>query len=250
MMARVPEMKKLIYVGIFVVGLLIIHPSSYGQLKQDYEYSSEVIWGINKNTNGGLIGGFMLKFGRERSEGLFESYGIELSNVKHPKEQRTQTNSGSTYIWGKQNYLYAIRLQYGREKILFKKAPQQGVQINAILAAGPTIGLLTPYYVAVASQNSQETVTVPFDPNLHSSQRVIIGTGGIFQGLGESSVKIGANVKTSLSFEFGTYKRHVTGFEVGFMLEAYTEEIVIMPNTDNRSIFPSAFVTLFYGARK
>lgn len=236
-------------IGLVTLLLFSISPFSTAQIKQEYDYSSEVIWGINKNTNGGLIGGFILKYGREINNGFFETFGVELSNVKHPKEQRTQTANGSTFIWGKQNYLYAIRFQYGREKILFKKAPQQGVQINAHLSVGPTVGLVTPYYISVAL-GPFESRSVPFDPVIHQNQRNIIGTGRLFQGLGESDIKIGANLKSALIFEFGTFKRNVTGFEVGFMLEGFTEEIIIVPQADNRAIFPSAFITLFYGSRR
>ena len=150
-------------IGLVTLLLFSISLFSTAQIKQEYDYSSEVIWGINKNTNGGLIGGFILKYGREINNGFFETFGVELSNVKHPKEQRTQTANGSTFIWGKQNYLYAIRFQYGREKILFKKAPQQGVQINAHLSVGPTVGLVTPYYISVAL-GPFESRSVPFDP--------------------------------------------------------------------------------------
>ncbi len=242
-------MGKFKYVGLVTLLLVLFSQFSFGQIKQEYDYSSEIIWGINKNTNGGLIGGFILKYGREINEGFFETFGVELSNVKHPKEQRTQTANGSTFIWGKQNYLYTVRLQYGREKILFKKAPQQGVQINALLSVGPTIGLVAPYYISVAL-GPFESQSVPFDPDIHKSQRNIIGTGRLFQGLGEADFKLGANLKAGLNFEFGTFKRNVTGFEVGFMLEAFTEEIVIVPEAENRSVFPSAFITLFYGSRK
>ena len=242
-------MEKFKYIGLVTLLFTLYSQLSSAQIKQEYDYTSEVIWGINKNTNGGLIGGFILKHGREINNGLFEIFGVELSNVKHPKEQRTQTANGSTFIWGKQNYLYTVRLQYGREKILFKKAPQQGVQINAHLTLGPTIGLVTPYYISEAL-GPFESRSVPFDPDVHVNQRNIIGTGRLFQGLGEADVKIGANLKSALIFEFGTFKRNVTGFEVGFMLEAFTEEIVIVPQADNRAIFPSAFITLFYGSRK
>jgi len=34
------------------------------------------------------------------------------------------------------------------------------------------------------------------------------------------------------------------------MIEAFTKEVVLMPNAENRSIFPNAFITLFYGSRK
>ena len=89
---------------------------------EDYDYNREIIWGINKNSNGGLIGGIMGRFSRSRGENYYETYGLELSNVKHPSESRYVGAQGQTFIYGKSNYLYAIRLSYGREKLLFKKA--------------------------------------------------------------------------------------------------------------------------------
>lgn len=222
---------------------------------EEYDYTSELVWGINKNTNGGLIGGIMVKYSSAITPRMFQSFALELSNVKHPREVRYINRfNGNAYIWGKQNYLYSIRPQYGRELILFKKAPQQGVQISAILAGGPTIGLVAPYYVEYdfSSNGGVGFVTdvQPFDPRVHINQDDVLGTGGILQGLDESEVEIGFNIKTSLSFEFGTFKNNVSGFEVGFMLEAFPEEIVIIPTAENRKVFSSAFITLLFGTRK
>lgn len=214
---------------------------------EDYEYTREFIWGINKNTNGGLIGGIVFKYSQALKPTLFQSYGIELVNVKHPKEVRRHTYNGNSYIHAKENYLYSVRLQYGREKILFKKAPQQGVQVTGILAAGPTIGVVAPYYIQVYVDNFT-TITVPNKPN--QNQGDIAGTGGIFQGIEDSKIKLGANIKASVSFEFGTFKNSVTGFEAGFLLEAFPEEIMIIPGAKNNKIFTSAFLTILFGTRR
>jgi hypothetical protein len=166
-------------------------------------------------------------------------------NVKNPKENRISNPlNGNSFIWGKENYLYSIRLQYGREQVLFKKAAFQGLQIHAILAGGPSIGLVAPYYI----QNSQG-VNEPFDPEKHINYMNILGTGNILQGLGESQVKFGLNLKPALSFEFGAFKSNVSGIELGFVFEGFTEEIILVPNTDNDQFFTSFFVTLFYGRR-
>ena len=171
--------------------------------------------------------------------------------MKSPFEVRySSINTGNFFIWDKQNYLYAIRAQYGRDLVLFRKAPQQGVQIIAMLAAGPSIGLIAPYYVEVESNNPPAfTENVPYDPGVHSFEN-IWGTGRIFQGIQDSNIAIGANIKTGLSFEFGTFKSNVTGFEVGFLVDAYTQRIPLVSGADDRSVFPTAFITLFYGSRK
>jgi hypothetical protein len=60
--------------------------------------------------------------------------------------------------------------------------------------------------------------------------------------------KPGINFKTALHFEFGS-KKSSTAIEVGFLAEAFTKKIIIMPTAENSSIFTSAFITLFYGRK-
>ncbi|MEX2336251.1 MAG: hypothetical protein WD555_03165 [Fulvivirga sp.] len=222
------------------------------QLEAD-SYDREFIWGINKNTAGGLIGGFVIRSSKRISNHLYQSFGVEVVNVKHPLEVRRNSRlTGNLFIFGKSNYLYAIRAQYGREMVLFRKAPQQGVEVKAIFAVGPSLGVLAPYYIDYnvdQSSPSANTKKEQYDPNKHSYER-ILGTGNIMQGIQESELKLGANLKAALSFELGTMKSHVTGFEVGFLVDAYTEKIILMPTAENESIFPTAFITLFYGKRR
>lgn len=215
----------------------------------NYEYDKEYLFGLNKNTNGGLIGGVVFKSGTRLDDTNFAFWGIELSNVKNPKEVRYNTVLGNSYIFGKSNYLYAIRPHYGREIILFKKAPNQGVQVSALAAAGPTIGLIAPYYIEYAV-NRVETVTEQYDPEVHQSRFNILGTGQLFEGLGQSDVAFGATLKAALMFEFGVFRSSATGLEVGYMVEGYTKEIPLIPTTENNQLFQSAYFTFFYGFRK
>ena len=67
----------------------------------NYEYDREYLLGINKNTNGGMIGGFALKVGSRIDDSQFAYFGLELANVKHPKEVRYTTVTGNNYIFGK-----------------------------------------------------------------------------------------------------------------------------------------------------
>jgi hypothetical protein len=235
---------------IFFTGLLLFFITFTGFAQVDdeeYDYSTEFIWGINKNTNGGLIGGFFARYGTRVNDRVFQTFGVELLNVKHPKEMRYPSYTGNTYIWGKTHYLYAIRPQYGRDILLFKKAPQQGVQINYSIAAGPTVGIHAPYYIEISKDGGVQRVH--YDPALHD-QVSILGTGGLFQGIGESNLLLGAHLRTAISFEFGTFQNNVTGLEFGFSAEVFPNEVILMPKADNRSFFTAAFVTLFYGSRR
>lgn len=220
------------------------------QTQDSYEYTTEFTWGINKNTFGGLIGGLMFKKAYKISDRVLQTYGLEIMNVKHPQEQRQHSQStGNFFIYGKSNYLYALRFQYGRDMILFKKAPQQGVEIKAVFAVGPSLGVVAPYYVETGGDaGGIVTLRRQYDPSIRMEE--IYGPGRLFEGLGESKLALGANAKAAMNFELGTIKSQVTGFEAGFLLDAYTSKIELVPTAKNYSVFPVLFFTLFYGGRK
>lgn len=228
----------------------VIAVPAIAQTQDSYDYQSEFTWGINKNTSGGLIGGFVFKKARKLNDRVLETYGLEIMNLKHPLEQRRNSQStGNFFIYGKSNYLYPVRLQYGRDLILFKKAPQQGVEIKAVFAAGPSIGVVAPYYVEKAADaGGMVTIRKQYDPSIRPEE--IYGPGRLFEGLGESKIVPGLNVKAALNFELGTIKSQVTGFEAGFLIDAYSKKIELMPSAKNYSVFPILFFTLFYGGRK
>jgi len=228
--------------------------SAVAQTKDSYDYNSEFTWGINKNTSGGLIGGFVFKKARKLSDRMLETYGLEIMNVKHPQEVRRIAGTGNPFIYGKSNYLYAFRLQYGRDFILFKKAPQQGVEIKLVTALGPSIGVVAPYYIqrgADPNGGSFDTVNEQYNPkNPDDTFDNIYGTGNLFEGIGQSKIQMGGNGKIGFNFEMGATKSQVTGFEAGFLVDAYLHKVILMPSTYNRAVFPTLYFTLFYGSRK
>jgi len=244
-------MQRLDRLSLITIGLVFFASTLSAQTQDSYEYGSEFTWGINKNTSGGLIGGLVFKKARKlKNDRVLETFGLELINIKHPQEvRRNSVQTGNLFIYGKSNYLYAIRLQYGRDFILFKKAPQQGVEIKGVFAVGPTIGVVAPYYVEYYPEGGGGfTVRAPYQPGINVDY--IAGTGRLFEGLGESKITPGANFKAALNFELGTLKSQVTGFEAGFLLDAYVKTIEMVPSAKNYSVFPTLFITLFYGNRK
>jgi len=227
--------------------------SAHAQWDEDPEdYSTEFIYGVNKNTAGGLIGGFYFKYSRKAAERQYQTFGIELMNVKSPLESRTGTFIGNSFIFGKLNYLYAIRLQYGRDLVLFKKASQQGVEIKAVSAIGPSIGVIAPYYIEYDRSPGQGFIISSrerYDPEIHS-RGAILGPGRIFQGLGESELAMGLNLKLGLSFELGSMKSNVMGLEIGGLLDMYGRDIELMSGDPQpQSVFPTAYLSLFFGSR-
>ena len=221
------------------------------QSRDSYDYNSEFIWGINKNSSSGLIGGLVLKRSKKVNDKTLQTYGLEIVNIRHPQEQRKSAQGGNFFIYGKSNYLYALRLQYGRDFILFQKAPQQGVEIKAVFSAGPTIGIVAPYYIERGVDGSSGLLTVKeqYDPKKHNFDD-ITGNAGPFYGLNESKIHMGGNLKAALNFETGVMKSQVTGFEVGFLLDAYFKKVIIVPTAPNKAVYPTIFLTIFYGTSR
>jgi hypothetical protein len=245
---RPTRMKKLNLILILLFFFFSLESRAQREDAGNYEYDKEYTFGVNKNTNGGLIGGFVFKAGTRIDDTQFSFWAVELSNVKNPKEVRHTNNLGNSFIFGKSNYLYSIRPQYGREIILFRKAPNQGVQVSALAAVGPSFGLIAPYIIEVPV-NRVETVRKQFDPATDQFFD-ILGTGRLLEGLGQSEFAIGANLKAALSFEFGVFRSNVTGLELGYMLEGFTKEIPLIPTAENRQLFQSVYFTFFYGFRQ
>lgn len=235
---------------ILTVCLILLAASAttgLAQVQDGYDYETEFTWGVNKNTSGGLIGGFIFKKSFKMSERMLQSFGLEIMNVRHSQEVRFSSVYGNYFTFGKKNYLYSIRMQYGRDFILFKKAPQQGVEIKAVFAVGPSIGFEAPYYVEYSVSNTV-SVRQPYDENM--TKEKILGPGRIFQGLGESKIVPGLNFKAALNFELGIFKSQVTGFEAGILVDSYARKIDMMAKAKNQAVFPTLFLTVFFGNRK
>lgn len=214
---------------------------------QDFEedYGKEFTWGINKNTNSGVIAGLTFKLGRYLKEDVYSSYGLEIVNVRHPNEfKRPAPSSGTLYIWGKENFLYSIRLQYGRETIRYRKAPQQGVQISTIVSGGPTLGIVSPYYLLYEGSYQKYE-----DIKDNISINAVQGAGKLFQGVPESKLVPGVNAKAGLIFEFGTFRDNVAGLELGVSAELFPKQIIIIPAQKNRALFTALYVNMFWGNR-
>ena len=138
---------------VWLAGLLLCLAPALAQAQDEDDetstsYEREFNYGVNFNTNGGLIGGVAFKYAWERKPGWYNRVYLEVVNLKHPKEFRVRSLI-STYIPSKYEYLFAIRPSFGQEYVLFSKAPEEGVQLNAVFGAGPTFGITKPYYVFV-----------------------------------------------------------------------------------------------------
>ena len=231
----------------------------------EQSYSKEFVFGVNFNNQGGLLGGVSVRSSRVLDDRLLRFWSIEGVMLKNTKENRLSTIVGGTYVDRKTNYAFVLRPSVGLQRILFRKAADAGVQVNALLSVGPSLGLLMPYYISydrtatatrVINVQTDEIVNEQFDPYKHADAQAILDHGPLFSGIGETQVVPGFHLRGGLSFEYGRYRDAVTGLEAGFLVEAFTKRMVILSpgvlsDTDglNHKFFPSVYLTLYFGHR-
>jgi hypothetical protein len=231
----------------------------------EQSYRRETVFGVNFNTQGGLIGGANLRVARVLDERWLRFWSLEGVSFKNPKEEAvTNPYTGGSFKRFKANYAFALRPSIGIQRILFRKAADAGVQVNGLLSAGPSLGLLMPYYISfdytaqrTRSFGANDVITdEAYDPVKHAEEDFIYDRAPLFSGISQLKVVPGVHLRGGLSFEYGRYRDAVAGAEVGFLVEAYTKRLLMLnppapadPSSLNRQFFPSFYLTLYIGHR-
>ena len=246
--------------------LLVVTPTQAPSDEQSYR--RETVYGVNFNTQGGLIGGINVRSAYVRDDRWLWFWSLEGVFFKNPKEESIISEFGGSYTRYKTNYAFALRPSFGIQRILFRKAAESGVQINGLLSAGPSLGLLMPYYISYDAtfaqtkrvSNTDVIVDEQYNPSKHADfPNAIVDRAPFFSGISHTKVVPGVHLRGGLSFEYGRYRDAVAGAEVGFLLEAYAKHLVTLDpstpsapadlNSLNKQFFPSVYLTLYLGHR-
>jgi len=74
-------------------------------------------------------------------------FGVDLLNMTHPKQQKSFNpyfDDARGFFYGKLNSLTLLRLNMGRQKVIFGKEVKQGVQVSYVYQAGLSVGFVKP----------------------------------------------------------------------------------------------------------
>ncbi len=217
------------------------------------DFVGELVFGLTTNSNSGLLGGVMAKYSTVYDDKTSYFLQLEMVEVKHPKEWRyINEETQSIFVLGKSNYLFAIRPMVGVERVLFRKAPDQGIHVNLIGAIGPTLGILKPYliYYDYTGGLRNDVRIEQYDPNKHNDPNNILGNAGFATNFSDSKIDPGFNIRTGLTFEYGQFREVAAGIEVGFMYEQFLNKLAIMPEARKSSSYRSVYITLYGGWRR
>ena len=214
-------------------------------------FAKQSALGVQLRTNGY---GVFYELGKRRSARFTNLYTIELSEIKHNKEEklhRAESFFSNSFIFGKQNNFYQGKLGFGQQYILGQKGNKNGVAITASLSGGLALGLLKPYYLQVVDNAGVEkTISYDDDSATFLSPDNIIGGAGFTKGWNKLKVKPGAFIKTALRFDFGRYNEKVQALEIVMSVEGFLQKIPLLVYNQQRRLFFQGHVAFVFGGRK
>lgn len=220
--------------------------------------SKSLGYGVLTHTRSGILGGFVLRSSApvslRKTKPVHRYLALELVNLRHPREAMRGTPIGTKYSYGKVNYMFSIRPEYGREWYFFKKAGDSSIGLSGILAAGPSIGVEKPYYIKYGgSFQGEQPRNVVYDPDIHIDQSSISGAASIWQGgFRNASIVPGFHIKGALNIDMSTFGDNITGFEIGANAEFFTRNVEILSPkiTTSPQSFVTAYLTLYFANKK
>ena len=207
-----------------------------------------------KLTNDGY--GVFFEKGRAKSVRRGMLFQLEISERKHPKEEKkgAAIASSSPFIYGKLNFFYPVKLGVQQQFLLGNKSNKNGVSVTANVGGGLSLGLLRPYEIQVTDANGQRRYIKYDSPdsayfiNAFGDQ----SASGPGFGTGWNSLKFtpGVYLKPALRFDYGTYNEMINAIEVGVCAEIYSKKIPQMLYNKQKQFFFSAYFSLMFGKRK
>ncbi len=221
-------------------------------IKQEEEgvisYRRHTVFG-GKLINDGY--GVFMEIGRAKSVKKAMLYQLELSERKSPREEK-QSNPlyyTSPFIYGKQNFVYPVRLGMQQQILFGNKSNKNGVSITGNYGGGLAVALLRPYYVKLSSTGNYVKYESADSATFLQVNDINSGPG-FSKGWSDLTVNPGAYVKTALRFDYGSYNEIVSALEVGISGEFYSKKIPIMVRDPQKQFFFSGYVAILFGRRK
>ncbi len=238
--------------------VFFIYFNAFGQINdtQEIEDTKTLAYGVTTNNYSGILGGFVIRsstpISSKKGKPIHRYISLEAVNLKNPREQNILSPYGGKYVFGKTNYFFSIRPEYGREFYLFPKNGDKSIGVSAIIAAGPSLGIEKPYYIKFISGRGENPRTAPFNPDIHTKANITSGASiiqGLFTGM---KVIPGVHFKAAANLDMSTFNNKVTGFEIGTVVEFFSKEPEILSHqfSNNPQSFATVYLTLYFGNQK
>lgn len=191
-------------------------------------------------------------------------FQVEFMELKHPKQVKMSNEAGffspgieapRAFVFGKRNNLYAVHFGYGQRYMLGDKAKKSGVEVNLTWTAGPTLGLVKPYYLRVYQQINdrqffiEEIKYSEEDANRFLTPSSIYGAAGFTYGLSEITLMPGGFGKAGLNFDWANYSEFIKSIEAGVGADVFFGRPELMVTERNKVTFVYLYLSLQLGKK-
>ena len=202
--------------------------------------------------------GYLLNYRRHWMSSVFYHQGLELDLgiLQHEKEVSIDSNvygGQSSYVYGRLNSLYAVRLGWGVNGRLIPKREVGAVRIGYHYYGGMSLGITVPTYLKINTNYGTgkfaKSKVERYDPSKHSNQEMIMGGTFFLRGIADVALYPGIYGKVGLNFEYSPTKETIYSIEIGALCDYYFVEVPIMHNTSNYSYYFAFYASFNYGGK-
>lgn len=223
---------------------------SFAQLPATQEnsagYRKELFGGIMMHSQGWGVTTSFTKFNTYKKRRLFT---VDLVSIKDPKEVKISAindRNAKSFVYGKLNYVYTLRMGIGTKKTLYEPLRKNGIKICTVTSFGPTITFVKPVYLEVFKIIDSQTiikVVEKYNPDVHALND-IYGRASFGYGFSDMKIVPGASFKAGLNFEKSISDDEYRMLEVGAAVDAYPRQIQIMNKGKNTYVFATVYLNL------
>jgi len=249
------------FISIVFLALAWLNPNfSYAQIeKKDLKngglelngiYYQQFQAGFSLNTNG-----YSLNARRTWTTSLAYKRGFEMdiAMIRHPKEINDYNYiGGKSFVYGKLNSLYTVRLGFGEKRKIAKKIDIGSIEISYFYYGGLSLGGVKPIYLEIntapITSDFVHASTERYDPDKHDLYNII---GGVPFTKGFSEIKIypGIYTKFGIDFDYKDSTKKIGTLETGVVVDYYFRDVPIMAKTKNYSYFFALYLSINFGKK-
>jgi hypothetical protein len=241
---------------IFFLSVLIFCSS---EIKAQSAFKSEFLLGGGMHTRGFQLTGLYSIIQNENKNLTFQ---LEFSELKSPKEKKINAerravggSSSRSYIYGKQNNLYTLKLAAGQRFYISEKTDKSPVAIAFSYNGGLNLGMVKPYYLDLIYRFDPQGSKIISEKYSSSNSlkflepQDINGASGFSKGWDELTLNPGLYAKGSLIFDWGANDSFAKILELGLSSDIFFKNIPIVIGEVRPPLYLNLFMNFYFGKR-
>ena len=193
------------------------------------------------------------KIGRIKSIHITKNWEAEIISLHSLKEIKTMnisTYNTRPFVYGKLNYVYALRFGYGEDRRIFGKPYWGGIETRWTYEAGVSLALLKPYYYYVVTYKpSGSSYYEVIEEQTFQRDIDILGRAAFTKGIEETKFSPGVHASLGLSFDIGKSRVRAQSINVDAKAEFFPLGVSIMESEQNKRLFITFMLSYNWGSR-